>query len=66
MKNMDIKKDIGEKLRKARKRKGLRQEDVAKKAGINSNYYARVERGEGNPSTETIQKLFEVLEIKAI
>lgn len=63
---MNIKKDIGEKLRKARKRKGLRQEDVAKKAEINSNYYARVERGEGNPSAETIQKLFEVLEIKTL
>ena len=62
---MDIKKDIGDKLKKARKKKKLRQSDLARLAGINANYYAKIERGEVNSSTEILQKIIEALKIKS-
>lgn len=37
---------LGSVLREAREGLGLTQADVATKAGVNSNYYAVVERGE--------------------
>ena len=34
-------KSIGKKLQQARQRKGLTQAEVAKRAGTNTNYYAK-------------------------
>ena len=56
---------IGKKLKEARKRLGLRQIDVAKKAGISVNYYARVERDEENTTVETLKGICKVLKIKS-
>lgn len=58
-------KKIAQNIKKARLEKGLTQETLAKKAGINSNYYAKVERGELNPSLETISKILKALDIKS-
>ena len=58
-------KKIAQNIKKARLEKGLTQETLAKKAGINSNYYAKVERGEINPSLETISKILKALDIKS-
>ena len=58
-------KKIAQNIKKARLEKGLTQETLAKKAGINSNYYAKVERGELNPSLETISKILKALGIKS-
>lgn len=46
-------------LRKARQTKGLTQAEVAKKAGISENHYARIERGEKNPITSTFKNIIE-------
>lgn len=54
------------KIREARLRKKLTQEEVAKKAGINTNYYAVIERGEVNTSIDKLQKISEVLGIKLL
>jgi len=56
---------IGKNLRKARKELGLKQSEVAKKAGINANYYSRIERGEVNPTIEFISKIIKVLKVKS-
>lgn len=48
---------IGANLRKARKQKGLRQEDVAERAELSVNYVGAVERGERIPSLETFISL---------
>jgi len=56
---------IGRKLKVARKKLDLKQVEVAKKADINTNYYARIERGEENPSLETLKKLTKILKIKS-
>ncbi|MDR1776850.1 MAG: helix-turn-helix domain-containing protein [Desulfovibrio sp.] len=41
---------VGERIREARKRKGLTQEEVAELAAMDATYYGRVERGEANVS----------------
>ncbi len=57
--------EIGRKLREARENKSLLQEDVAKAAAISSSYYARIERGEENPSTTVIENICKALNIKS-
>lgn len=49
---------IGKKLKEARKKIDLTQEEVAKKADISINYYARIERDEENPTLEIINRYF--------
>lgn len=56
---------IGKKLKAARKKIGLTQEDVAKKADISINYYARIERDEENPTLETLERVLKALKLKS-
>jgi transcriptional regulator with XRE-family HTH domain len=53
----DLSQQIGANLRKARLRKGLTQAAVALKASTNTNYYAKLERGETVPSLKMLQKV---------
>ncbi len=57
--------DIASKLKKYRLKKGLFQTDVAKKAGLNSNFYAKVERGDAIPSVITLKKILGALGVKS-
>jgi len=59
-----VMKDLPNKLKQARERLGLTQVEVAEKAGINVNGYAKIERGETQPKLETVKKLMSVLKIK--
>lgn len=43
----------------------MTQVDVATKANITINYYARIERGEENPSFEVIKGLVKTLRVKS-
>jgi transcriptional regulator with XRE-family HTH domain len=56
---------ISKNLKKARSAKGWTQVELAKKADINSNYYAKIERGDINPSYETFEKIFRALGVKS-
>jgi transcriptional regulator with XRE-family HTH domain len=56
---------IGRKLKEARLKLGLRQADVAKKADVSVNYYARIERDEENPTLETLKGILKVLKVKS-
>ena len=56
--------EIGNKIREKREQKKLTQAEVAKKAGLNTNYYAVIERGEINSSVETLNKIIDALEMK--
>lgn len=58
-------KKIGKKLKDARKRLGLKQSDVAQKADISVNYYARIERNEENPTLETLERVLKALKLKS-
>jgi len=60
------KKDLGEKLRQAREAAKLTQAEVATKAGVHVNYYARIERGEENPSYTKLQSIMKVLNIGSL
>lgn len=61
-----VRKALGEKLRKARESAKLTQLDVATAAGVHVNFYARMERGEENPSFEKLQSVMKVLDIKSL
>lgn len=60
-----LKKQIGESIMKARKKKGLEQVDVAAVAGINRSYYGKIEKGLANPTIEKIYKIIKVLDLKS-
>ena len=50
-------------LKDAREKAGLTQAEVAEKAGIHFNYYARVERGEVTPRVDIVDNLARALKI---
>jgi predicted transcriptional regulator len=58
-------KKLGEGLKKAREELGLTQTEVATKAKINANYYAKVERGEADLAFVRLSRVFKVLKIKS-
>lgn len=62
----DARKVLGETLRKAREVAKLTQAQVAEQAGVHVNYYARMERGEENPSFEKLQSIMKVLGIRSL
>lgn len=55
----------GKKLQRARTDSGLTQAEVAKRAGTNVNYYAKLERGESVPSLKMLEKIIKVLGVKS-
>lgn len=56
---------ISENLSRIRKDQRYTQRELAELAGLNSNYYAKVERGYGMPSLKTINKLAKALKVTA-
>ena len=48
---------FGENVRKRRKELGFTQEELARQAGLHRTYVADVERGNRNPSLETVALL---------
>jgi ribosome-binding protein aMBF1 (putative translation factor) len=57
-------KQLGEKIASIRATKGLSQEALAHAAGLHRAYVGKVERGEVNVTTGTLNKLADALEIK--
>lgn len=60
---MDMRKIVGENVKKARERAGLTQEDLAERSGFSQQYLSGLERGKRNP---TIVTLFEVAQALGI
>ena len=56
---------IGKKMRKIRKNQGREQIEVAEEAGISGSFYARLERGEGNPTLEVLYAVVRALHSKS-
>lgn len=54
---------LGDKLKNARGKAKLTQQEVADKSGMHVNYYARIERGEINTSYDKLSKLKEILKV---
>lgn len=59
----DFLKLFGESVRLIRKQKGLTQEELAEKAGLQYTYIGGIERGERNISLETLEKVAKGLEV---
>lgn len=51
---MDSQNQLAKILKKARMKAKLTQAQVAEKADITTNYYARIERGEVNPTVDVV------------
>ncbi len=58
-----IPKGLGNKLKQARKKEGLTQQEVADRAEIHVNYYARLERGEAMPRYNIVKQIAKVLKV---
>lgn len=56
---------IGANIRKVRRQKKLRQEDLAEKADLMPNYIGAIERGEKIPSVEALVSIMNALETSA-
>ena len=54
---------FGQILRKLRAEKGISQEDLGFKSGYHRTYISLLERGQKNPSLQTIFRLAKALEI---
>ena len=60
-----INQETANKIKAARESKGLTQVEVAKLARIDSNSYAKIERGESKPFGLTLAKIIKALGVKA-
>jgi transcriptional regulator with XRE-family HTH domain len=62
--------DSGALIREARRRHGLSQQTLARRAGTTQKHVSRIERGEISPSTATLARLLaamgERLEVRAV
>lgn len=60
-----IKKEIGKRLQTSRKAKGITQERLSEKIGIETQSYSNIERGIRLFSVEVLLKLLEELDVSA-
>ncbi len=55
---------IARNVKQARKRAGLSQADVAKRAGFSDSYLSEIERARRNPSAEALERIAETLGLR--
>lgn len=60
---MDIKKELGEKIKRFRKKSGFTQEKLAEIINISSRNLSNIELGVSYPKPETLEKIIETLNI---
>lgn len=58
--------DIGERIRTIRKKKGIKQKDLAKTIGLTTNGLQKIEYGEVIPKRLTVHKIAKALEVSDI
>ncbi len=58
-----VSKKIGKSIKRIRESKNITQEQLALNAGLNRAYIGYIERGERNPSTDTIVKIAKALKV---
>lgn len=57
MTTINVKKEMGARIRLLRKRKGLTQEEMANRCGLHWTYIGGLERGERNPTLTTLHRV---------
>jgi transcriptional regulator with XRE-family HTH domain len=60
----DIRKGLGKRIRTLRKLKVLTQEELGEKAGLSYKFVGEIERGEVNPSLDSLERIATALDIK--
>ena len=60
----DLRQAFATNLRRLRHAKGISQEDLAHRAGVNRTYMSKLEKGASYPGLEIIAKLATVLEVE--
>ncbi len=61
---IDIRKGLGKRIRMLRKTKMLTQEELGEKAGLSYKFVGEIERGEVNPSLESLIGIANALGVK--
>lgn len=56
---------IGEKIRKLRELKGIKQESIAKEIGMSIGGYGKIERGESTISVDRLEQIAHALELSS-
>lgn len=62
---MDVRRRVGQNVKRLREAKGLSQEAFADVAGIHRTYVSGVERGVRNPTVTVLERLAIALEVPA-
>lgn len=63
---MDIRKQVGENVRRIRKEVGWSQEDLAHESGLHRTYISGIERGVRNPTVLILAKIGETLGVEIV
>jgi len=60
---MELRRIVAQNLRRLRQDRGLTQEELADRAGLNRNYVGMVEREENAPTVDTLEALAKALKV---
>jgi transcriptional regulator with XRE-family HTH domain len=63
---MKLRQVVAKYLRKLRGERGLSQEELADRAGLNRNYVGMIEREENAPTIDTLEDLARALDVPVI
>ncbi len=62
---MEIKKQLGKRIKELREQRKISQEEIAEHLNIHPANYWRIENGISYPKPENLEKICEVLDVKA-
>jgi len=60
---MKLRRTVARNLRRLRQKRGLSQEELADRAGLNRNYVGMIEREENAPTVDALEQLAKALDI---
>ena len=61
---MDIREQVGQKVRALREQKGMSQEELAFETGLHRTYISGIERGVRNPTVLILERLAQKLDVQ--
>jgi len=62
---MKLRRTVARNLRRLRQKRGLSQEELADRAGLNRNYVGMIEREENAPTVDALEQIAKALDINA-